>query len=638
MSSDSSSSSSSTLSASLPALLPSSSYLIVYALPLLLASLVLTLAGTFLTLDRTRRFRSRDDMDGYGYMVMSGKGQGRMKGMKNLVLSLLEGGVGGLLLGYAFGVHLSTFLALIIPSTTSSGLTSGAFVAIWVLSALFTTILGGRYTLAALLFAGISGGALFSLAVCIIIHPGLSTRIVFVIVGMSVLAIGILLTTFVPPLSKFKHASCRFATSSTGAFGVTMCISILTSSSASWSSPFSHLYVQSSDSWSNSSEKGFSALFSVLLILGTSSDWVLWRKWGECPDEKWDMHLAEYAANLPNIADRAGRFTPARSVWEKVFGREEEGKGDAEMGISLDTDIKYPVDSDLPSKLRKSNSNNPPSFSEDERLPVYKSSPGLLSKKGHRSRPFSSSRPHTGGFRRKDIVKFRPLDELSSSDEDNENDEKIGFNHEKELTRIRAVRRRTEPRSMSPGVSDTENDNGFGPPDYSDFEEDISNANTTISPSTPQTDSHQWSPQFLKRHRSSMSPHSSLSHTSRSSEQTAVPSSSLNLDLPPTQRPVVPVVTASASSPISPIPVPATPSLLTALNRVEKARREAYVRSHSSATATGSPTLSKQSDVQEVKQANVGDVDEDSRSEGRGQRWDEFWREVKDKVGEEKTG
>jgi hypothetical protein len=76
-----------TNTSSLPSLLSTPIYILVYSLPLLLVSVLLTFAGAFLTLDRTRSFPPYNAFDA----------QTRKR------IWLLEGGVGGLLIGYAFG-------------------------------------------------------------------------------------------------------------------------------------------------------------------------------------------------------------------------------------------------------------------------------------------------------------------------------------------------------------------------------------------------------------------------------------------------------------------------------------------------------------------------------------------------------
>lgn len=56
-------------------------------------------------------------------------------------------------------MHLSTFLALLVPAVSNSApLTHKSFVAVWLLSAIITTALSGRWKYCALSFAGISGG------------------------------------------------------------------------------------------------------------------------------------------------------------------------------------------------------------------------------------------------------------------------------------------------------------------------------------------------------------------------------------------------------------------------------------------------------------------------------------------------
>ena len=73
-------------------LLPANGYLLPYVLSLFFASLVLTFAGAFLTLDRTRSF------------VPSGDAfQDRQNTKSRIIASFFRGGVGGVLTGLVFG-------------------------------------------------------------------------------------------------------------------------------------------------------------------------------------------------------------------------------------------------------------------------------------------------------------------------------------------------------------------------------------------------------------------------------------------------------------------------------------------------------------------------------------------------------
>jgi hypothetical protein len=73
-------------------LLPTNGYLLPYAFSLFFASLVLTFAGAFLTLDRTRSFAPANDVF-----------QDKQKSTSRFIASVFRGGVGGILTGFVFG-------------------------------------------------------------------------------------------------------------------------------------------------------------------------------------------------------------------------------------------------------------------------------------------------------------------------------------------------------------------------------------------------------------------------------------------------------------------------------------------------------------------------------------------------------
>lgn len=80
-------------------LLPTNGYLLPYALSLFFASLLLTFAGAFLTLDRTRSFAPAGDVF-----------QNRQKSTFRLIAPFFRGGVGGILTGFVFGSKQPPFL------------------------------------------------------------------------------------------------------------------------------------------------------------------------------------------------------------------------------------------------------------------------------------------------------------------------------------------------------------------------------------------------------------------------------------------------------------------------------------------------------------------------------------------------
>ena len=77
-------------------LLRSTAYRLTYTLPLLVLSTLLAFAGAFITLDRTRSFRPRRDPP---YVPGSFNLTKRSGGVR----FYLQGGLGGLAIGYSFG-------------------------------------------------------------------------------------------------------------------------------------------------------------------------------------------------------------------------------------------------------------------------------------------------------------------------------------------------------------------------------------------------------------------------------------------------------------------------------------------------------------------------------------------------------
>ncbi len=88
--------------AALTVLLSSTPYRLTYALPLLVLSTLLAFAGAFLTLDRTRSFRPRRDPPGSFSLT----------DRPSRVRFYLQGGLGGIAIGYSFGGMFIYFLCI----------------------------------------------------------------------------------------------------------------------------------------------------------------------------------------------------------------------------------------------------------------------------------------------------------------------------------------------------------------------------------------------------------------------------------------------------------------------------------------------------------------------------------------------
>lgn len=152
--------------------------------------------------------------------------------------------------------------------------------------------------------------------------------------------------------------------------------------------------------------------------------------------------------------------------------------------------------------------------------------------------------------------------------EDGAGNGKKDIDFDKEMGRVRGAKKRA-----------AEGDGGA--PEYSDFEEDLSTL--ASKGGSKEKDGKEWSPGFLNRARSGTTNGGSSS---------------------PSQRTAV----SAGSPPLG--AVPATPSLIKALDRIAVAQKDAFK------PGEGMP------------EPNVG-----APREGfKGARWEDFWRDVKDKA------
>ncbi|THU80306.1 hypothetical protein K435DRAFT_874524 [Dendrothele bispora CBS 962.96] len=128
---------------------------------------------------------------------------------------IFKDGIGGLLIGYSFGLHLTTFPSLPMPnsSPSMSPLSEKSFIAIRLLPSLLTTFLGSQYKYTPLAFAGVTGGVVFSHAIYVFIHPSLFIQIA----RTSIIAPKLtLLRVVCLPLEWLQRPSLQLAACSTG--------------------------------------------------------------------------------------------------------------------------------------------------------------------------------------------------------------------------------------------------------------------------------------------------------------------------------------------------------------------------------------------------------------------------------------
>jgi hypothetical protein len=484
-------------------------------------------------------------------------------------------------MGYSFGLHLTTFLALVVPNeTTSAPLSPKSFLAVWVLTSITFAIFSGLFEYAALALTGITGGTSLALALSVSIHPNLLTRRIFLALLVSIF----LILTLVP-FSRTQRNSIRLAASASGTFGLVMSISLL-SHVQPWSNVWERLWINDGDGWGSGAERALSAGYWLILIAGCLTDWTLKRFCGGNPDEEWDTYLTEYATSLPISRDRAGIFRPlSNSFWDRLFPWMRRSKPPVVSDYLFPPDDKYTAPSHL-SFHHRQNSEQPaiqPVLTLDNYtyLPRKQIQDPLARLRGLKN-------AGGNGYRKREAVKFGAVnpDDLSSDDEDDP------------LSTPPPLPRRTSTLSsvtltngsntgswgISPMKGDQERvasarrivfrgkDNDA--PEYSDYEEDVTNAQTQTG---EYRDSPGWKPPFLARHDSN---------------------------------------TANTEPPIGAVPMPMTPSLIRAVDRIAAAQAQSYGSPSGPDTSAASPEADRESVLV------------------RKQRWEAFWRDVTAKASE----
>lgn len=443
------------------------------------------------------------------------------------------------------------------------------------------------------------------MAVSVIVHPSLLGRIVLVAVFTPLGTVLCLL-----PFPRYARPILAIAAASVGAFGMTMSIALF-SHNPSWSNIWDRLWVHDGLDWGSSKEKGLSAAFCFFLVTGVLSDWFLYRKIGENPDEvsaesftdelhfidslcsqKWDRYLADYAAELPNDDRRAGTFAPLVSFWDKALGKHSAFSPVVpDPTLVSDRDIKHSLHFS-PGKLIK----QPVADYSLADAPDTKARLALLRKKG--------SRHDSRSTRARRTIKFSPQDDDSS-------DSGEGSTHEK--ADLWPLASRTNSSATLIDGQRSDGSSLLQPParrwltkpgeipDYSDGEEDIANAIRREKGDRGSV----WPPEFIRRHSTRVTTSTSINTTPsvRLTESPEPQGGSRHRSDRPHSRPV-------SSSPSSLLAadvtsVPATPSLIKAVERITIAH-EALHRSHS-ATVTPIPPSEQE----------------------RKASWDAFWSDVK---------
>lgn len=360
------------------------------------------------------------------------------------------------------------------------------------------------------------------------------------------------------------------------------------------------------------------------MIAGIATDWLLKRWLGECPDEKWDRYLANYATSLPNDSSRAGAFQPLPSFWDRLFHSNENkhivfpaSPKQARMSISKDGHgLLSGNDDDHAQEAHH--------IHDLSAFPVLLKHPSTAQFKPEQE--VKRKAKDITGRRGRKPIKFRgPLSSDSSlSDSDFSDTDKFRpwLNQKASMTSSTPTLvdehlhvhpsldydLNVEFAYQKKGYVKAGGGTGGDLSDYSDYEEDLGLQQQAIR--RKEDVGNNWSPGFLNRHSSS-------------SVNASVGGRNTNGALP------VGVV-------------PATPSLMKALDRVSEAQREAFgvagvgglprnIPRVSGGVHLPSPSLAPKARADGLPRVEEQAADNDDLEQNK-PGWDDFWRDVTEKA------
>ncbi|KAG8707032.1 hypothetical protein FRC08_000737, partial [Ceratobasidium sp. 394] len=465
-------------------------------------------------------------------------------------------------------------------------------------------------------FGGILGGGCTGLLLSISLHPSLLARYILTIICTILLTIGVLL-----PYPVIRHTALRIGISAAGAVGVINTCAILGSPSdaklASWASTWLHLVLpHDSDTaelqWGSGTAKGLTAAAWFLWMIGAACDWWLKRRVGENPDEAWDNVLGSYTSTFPPEAARTGTFTPIKSTWARLMDKLHLGPS----STAAEKPLLFPPDSELARSTPTSRPGikSPPVFRPHK--------PGTFTPE-----PYYSDSDSDLGEGEK--ISRRPMVERKWTASTNFSDATLVNPRPERLRKYRGMGGAFERSHVSPIL--TSNLAGtrieYGDRD-AERSPELNMGRHRIEPS--REDDKDWKPVFLKRSESLRSATAEMVDSVESQDVTTARTVGLqspNYDYSAPTSPLRGVMPLYATGNSTPGLVPATPSLIYAMDRVSKAQKMAYASGASASTEWSSQRSGSDRTRFEGHETS-GEGFPNAGERGEERRWKGFWADV----------
>lgn len=476
----------------------------------------------------------------------------------------LNGGIGGILIGFLFLSYLTSVMHNILCADNDrKTLSSGAFFAIWLTPGLLGAALGGYFFFMAKIMTGVLGAT--SITLILTAMFGIQTLIIrAILLGiLSTLLTAPLLTLRINFIQKLLLNAC---TSLIGIITFLNGVALFAppyEASSNWIDLWTMLFSSNSsssktlitDGWSSSAFKGYIAGSILGAAIGFIFELFFHRSSGQDADSEWNEYLGTYTqrggdgaaaamekgdyttsnkggidlATSMGAAARAGLFEPAPSAWQRMMDYFESETSTPYGDLSRETRLDY---------------------SGSEKIQKRKQS--IKAARSSRSSPRRHRRRHGGPARFEKLSKRDEFDQESSSSNSSSGEEDDCEDSDEEG-------------KVSKDIEGTELDSE---------DEDKFETRDLLTPSSSKRDKYRAMSSKMDNYLPRLPLTSSvLSLTSSRLSGTTLHSTSnrnesdQNLTISPT--------ISSSNSPVSPTIAAATPSLINAITRIQVAQQAA---------------------------------------------------------------
>lgn len=262
--------------------------------------------------------------------------------------TILGGGVGGVLVGFLFFSYLAAVINnAICVDDGKKTLAAGAYFAVWLAPGLLGAVIGGHFALLTRAMAGILGGTAFT----IILTAMFGIRTLLIRAILIAIFTVLLTAPLVQPRAKVVQMLILNAcTSLIGMVTFLNGVALVAPSvepSSNWLDLWTVLFMHDDatskdvlvDAWGTSVFKGYIAGAVLGSVFGFVFELIFHRRCGHDPESEWNQYLGTYTQHMEGGAtayddpakagaqaraavlgssSRAGMFEPAPSAWQRM--------------------------------------------------------------------------------------------------------------------------------------------------------------------------------------------------------------------------------------------------------------------------------------------------------------------------------